>query len=72
MEDEVDDKQEVRGSNTCKGGEMSLHNFTLFHPKSMYEICGEKETNFHCLSYKFFQFFLEPGTNQMYHKKLFK
>ena len=39
-----------------------LHNFTAFHRKIMYEICGWKLT-FHRLSYIFFQVFLNPGSH---------
>ena len=68
--EEVDDMQEVRGSNPCKGGEMQcdspliiagkLYNFTAFPRKIMYEICGENN-NFSPLILHIFPIFPRPG-----------
>ena len=68
VEEEVHEIHEGRGSNPSKGGEMrwlfvsspltiavNLHNFTANYV--------QKKNNFHCLSYIFFQFFLDPGTD---------
>ena len=40
---------------------VKLHNLTEVHRKIIYEICGEKKTNFDSLSYIFLEFFLETG-----------
>ena len=36
---------------------VDLRNCTPFHRKIMHEICGEKKTTFHLLSYTFLRFF---------------
>ena len=43
------------------GRQTAVHNFTSFHRKIMYKICGEK-TTFQRLSCLLFRFFLDPDS----------